>query len=129
MTIGLWGLIFNSGNLGCSALSFSFLRILNRAVTNKIRAYVFFQGQDFDASNLSSDNIEIISAAYNPRSVVSIRCLINRIKECDMSYDFTAGDSFSDIYGLKRFVKSCLFKMLAIKYSKMFILGPQTYGP
>lgn len=128
-TIGFWGLSFNSGNMGCNALSYSFLSILNKIATGHIRAFVFFQGNDFDTSSLSTERITFISAGYNPRSLGSIRTLIRRLKQCDISIDFTAGDSFSDIYGLKGFLKSCAFKKLAMIYSKKFILGPQTYGP
>ena len=128
-TIGLWGLTFNSGNMGCNALSVSFLNILNKINPGKIKIYVFFQGLDFDTNYLSSEEIKVYSAAYNPRSISSIRTLIRRIKECSISFDFTAGDSFSDIYGLKGFVKSCFFNILAIKHSPKVILGPQTYGP
>lgn len=127
--IGFWGLTFNSGNMGCNALSFGFLSILNKVVTDKTKIYVFFQGQDFDTESLNTEKIKVHSVGYNPRSWDSIRRVKHLSKECDISFDFTAGDSFSDIYGLKGFVKSCLFKKLAIKYSKRFVLGPQTYGP
>lgn len=128
-TIGFWGLSFNSGNMGCNALSYSFLSILNNITTGHIQVYVFFQGSDFDTSSLSTEKVSVISAGYNPRSLESIKRLVERLKKCDISIDFTAGDSFSDIYGLKGFLKSCAFKKLAMIHSKKFILGPQTYGP
>lgn len=127
--IGFWGLSFNSGNLGCSALSYSVLNILNKIATDHTIVYVFFQGDDFDSSYLSTERVSVISAGYNPRSINSIKALVKRLKKCDISIDFTAGDSFSDIYGLKGFLKTCAFKKLAMIYSKKFILGPQTYGP
>ena len=127
--IGFWGLSFNSGNMGCNALSYSFLSILNNITMGHIQVYVFFQGSDFDTSSLSTEKVSVISAGYNPRSIDSIKALIKCLKKCDISIDFTAGDSFSDIYGLKGFLKSCAFKKLAMIYSKKFILGPQTYGP
>lgn len=128
-TIGFWGLSFNSGNMGCNALSYSFLSILNNITTGHIQVYVFFQGSDFDTSSLSTEKVSVISAGYNPRSINSINTLVKRLKKCDISIDFTAGDSFSDIYGLKGFLKSCAFKKLVMINSKKFILGPQTYGP
>lgn len=128
-TIGFWGLSFNSGNMGCNALSYSFLSILNKITTEHIRVFVFFQGNDFDTSSLSTEKVSVISAGYNPRSFGSIKTLLKRLRKCDISIDFTAGDSFSDIYGLKGFLKSCAFKKLAMIFSRKFILGPQTYGP
>ncbi len=43
--------------------------------------------------------------------------------------DITGGDSFSDIYGLGRFVQSFLIRMLPLMLGKDLILFPQTYGP
>lgn len=127
--IGFWGLSFNSGNMGCNALSYSFLHILGRCTTQKLKVYVFYQGNDFDTKLLSTDKITVVSASYNPRSLSSMKTLVKRVKECVISFDFTAGDSFSDIYGMKGFIKSCLLKKMAMRYSGKFVLGPQTYGP
>ncbi len=43
--------------------------------------------------------------------------------------DVSAGDSFADLYGSKRFDYICLFKEMAIQMKKPLILLPQTYGP
>ena len=43
--------------------------------------------------------------------------------------DITGGDSFSDIYGLKRLFFSCLQKFLILLVGADLILLPQTYGP
>jgi polysaccharide pyruvyl transferase WcaK-like protein len=49
--------------------------------------------------------------------------------ETDFFADITGGDSFSDIYGLKRFVFGFFRKLLPIMFNKELILLPQTYGP
>ena len=51
------------------------------------------------------------------------------ILQTDLFVDITGGDSFSDIYGLRRFVFGFLRKLLPIMFSKELILLPQTYGP
>ena len=127
--VGFWGLAFNGGNMGCNALSYSFLSILEEVISQNILLYAFHQGADFDTSFLSTRKTTVVSVAYNLRSVASMKRLVGYIKQCDVSFDFTAGDSFSDIYGLKGFVKSCLIKELVMAFSKKFVLGPQTYGP
>lgn len=71
--IGFWGLSFNSGNMGCNALSYSFLHILGRCTTQKLKVYVFYQGNDFDTKLLSTDKITVVSASYNPRSLSSMK--------------------------------------------------------
>ena len=43
--------------------------------------------------------------------------------------DITGGDSFSDIYGIRRFMWCLLPKLLPLAAGKELILLPQTYGP
>jgi len=49
--------------------------------------------------------------------------------EAHVAVDITGGDSFSDIYGMHRFVLGFLRKWLVLLYGKRFIMLPQTYGP
>jgi polysaccharide pyruvyl transferase WcaK-like protein len=49
--------------------------------------------------------------------------------ETDLVADITGGDSFSDIYGFRRFFLGFLRKWLVIFLGKKLILLPQTYGP
>lgn len=51
------------------------------------------------------------------------------IMETDITLDMTAGDSFSDIYGMPIFRRHSLMKWLFILCSNQFIMLPQTYGP
>ncbi len=54
---------------------------------------------------------------------------LKEILECDLAADITGGDSFSDIYGMKRFVLGYLEKWLMVLFDKPLVLLPQTYGP
>jgi polysaccharide pyruvyl transferase WcaK-like protein len=47
----------------------------------------------------------------------------------DLVVDISGGDSFSDIYGIGRFLKRVLLKVLVIQFGKKLVLLPQTYGP
>ncbi len=129
-TIGLFGLDFTSTNLGCGALAYSFLTILTQRVLteNNYRILIFSVVSDKVIENIP-DGITYENVKYSPRSISSNMYLAKRIKECDVIFDFTGGDSFSDIYGLKRFLAVSLTKIMAIKLHKKLILGPQTYGP
>lgn len=49
--------------------------------------------------------------------------------EMDLVADITGGDSFSDIYGMRRFILGFLRKWLILLFNKELILLPQTYGP
>lgn len=54
---------------------------------------------------------------------------IRQIYDIDIVADITGGDSFSDIYGLRRFVQGVMTKYLWMLYRKPFYFLPQTYGP
>lgn len=54
---------------------------------------------------------------------------IRLIDSCDAVLDVSGGDSFSDIYGRKRFNNVYRPKAIAINRRKPLILLPQTYGP
>jgi polysaccharide pyruvyl transferase WcaK-like protein len=54
---------------------------------------------------------------------------LQKIIETDLVADITGGDSFSDIYGLRRFILVFLSKFLHIQFGKKLVLLPQTYGP
>lgn len=54
---------------------------------------------------------------------------LNYMTQMDLVADITAGDSFSDIYGFRRFFLGFLCKWLVIFLGKKLVLLPQTYGP
>jgi polysaccharide pyruvyl transferase WcaK-like protein len=43
--------------------------------------------------------------------------------------EIRGGDSFSDIYGLRRFVEGCLPLISVVLIDRPFVMLPQTYGP
>ncbi len=51
------------------------------------------------------------------------------LHEAHLAVDITGGDSFSDIYGVRRFLLGFLRKWLVLLYGKDLVLMPQTYGP
>ncbi len=127
-TIGLFGLTFQSGNKGCSALAYSFLEILNKCVKEEKQIIVFSYLQNEKIVGYEEKlNIEIRPFSLN--GIKNIKNLNAQIKNCDIVFDFTEGDSFSDIYGIKRAVKVSLTKEMTIRNNVPLVLGPQTYGP
>jgi len=59
------------------------------------------------------------------RRNASLRSII----QMDLVADITGGDSFSDIYGMRRFVLGFLRKWLVLLFNKDLVMLPQTYGP
>lgn len=132
MVIGLYGLDFGSNNLGCVALSYGFIEILKKAnVDEKIEIISFDECDEKVANELiASDNISLsVAQKRSIKSINGLSQLIAHYKRCDMIFDFTAGDSFSDIYGKKRFYTRSIRKELVIFSKTPLILGSQTYGP
>jgi len=52
-----------------------------------------------------------------------------QIAALDLVADITGGDSFTDLYGVRRFVQGGLVKYLWMLYGKPVTFLPQTYGP
>lgn len=65
---------------------------------------------------------------YQPRKPF-FRQSFNVWKDADLILDFSSGDSFTDIYGIKRFIKISLIKLGTIWARKRLVLMPQTLGP
>lgn len=54
---------------------------------------------------------------------------LRRIVELDSCYAISGGDSFSDIYGLRRFAYVTLPQLLVLALDSPLVLLPQTHGP
>ena len=54
---------------------------------------------------------------------------LGALLRAEMFCDITGGDSFSDIYGLRRLFRGFLVKRLCQLTGKPYVLLPQTYGP
>ena len=133
-TIGLLGLAFGSTNKGCEALGYGFLNVLECVAKEKgteLDIHIF-EGCDVDLiyANGEYNHLRLHSVPIPGISSISkIKVHKSNFKKCDVIFDFTAGDSFSDIYGTKRFVQRSVIKMLAEQSGNPFVLGSQTYGP
>lgn len=145
MKIGIVGLDFNSGNKGCEALAYAFLEILNN-IAKKNDAQVeavLLQKFPIKAFIKNKFSLKKIYEYYKPKrdysnlkinfimiSHTSKKMFYNRkISKLDYVVDFTSGDSFSDIYGMNRFLTRTQFKEDIIKHKVPLILGSQTIGP
>ncbi len=128
--ISLIGLEIGNENMGCVALTYSFLNLL-RKIGEELDITINLTAVSYSDIQYECDNIiksyEIIRV--HPKQISFWKNLKDNFKKADMIFDFTLGDSFSDIYGAERYIKTNLLKRAALKYNDRFILGPQTYGP
>ena len=159
MRIGLLGATFDTGNMGVSALAESSIKIIlyrwpdcnitllgmgrepgqylvkvwGREVAIKTLPIRF-------CKNVFIENHFIVLCLYAllfkifrwekfnrfcTRRNASLHC----INQMDLVADITGGDSFSDIYGMRRFVLGFLCKWLVLLFNKNLVMLPQTYGP
>jgi polysaccharide pyruvyl transferase WcaK-like protein len=63
------------------------------------------------------------------RKIIKSNLWLNILNNSDFVGDIRGGDSFSDIYGLQRFIKGIIPISIAILLKKNIVLLPQTYGP
>lgn len=134
MRIGLLGLAFGSTNKGCEALGFGFMNVLQEIASHHDELFDIYIFQTCDISRIYENgfyNNLNIQSVFVPGigSIEHWKEHIDKYSECDIIFDFTAGDSFSDIYGLKRFVRRTFIKELVIISRTPLVLGSQTYGP
>ena len=117
-----------SGNLGVGALTLSNISIM-RSVAEKMQI-------DLDLTVLTmregyTDPIasDVGEFEIDTRSLLNPRGFGRVVKDLDCIVDIGAGDSFTDIYGAKRFAFMWLSKMIARSVGVPVILAPQTIGP
>ena len=147
MKIGLLGCLINNENLGCQALTYSILSLLEdirkEAASNAdFYYYVFEANPDGEKTKQAAVLLDIEPdrmKSYDVTPMFRLRRFIHHfgvgmktlsaMRECDVFIDMTGGDSFTDIYGQYTFDSETNVKLLVKRLGKKLILGPQTYGP
>lgn len=150
INIGLMGCTLNNPNLGCAALTFSLLTVLEKIAQKKnieVKYCFFCEEASSDEIKKIADELEIekerielsgvltwefysiYSALRTVRWIPRTYMAIKELKKCNFIIDLTQGDSFTDIYGEKRFYRLSANKRLVELIGTKLILGPQTYGP
>ena len=157
--ICLLGASFDTGNLGVSALAESSIKcILNRwpsaeltlldsgRVVAEHRQRIgdkdicirelpirfcmnVFRGNHFLVLCLYALLFKVIRWEGFKRFCARRNAILNCIIQMDMVADITGGDSFSDIYGIRRFTLGFLRKWIVLLFNKDLVMLPQTYGP
>lgn len=63
------------------------------------------------------------------KKIISSNFWLNRVAEADIVVSMAGGDSFSDIYGISRFLYVSLPQIVALLLGNKLVLLPQTIGP
>lgn len=151
------GASFDTGNLGVSALAWSSIKLILRRWPDA-EVSIWGTGRHPGSSRFVgagiTKNISLWPVRYSPKLWVKNHVLqigfwllvirlipylkkyfchtdssLGVLLRTDVIFDITGGDSFSDIYGLQRFIRDFLLKQCCLWTKKPFILLPQTYGP
>lgn len=130
ITIGLLWHSVNSGNLGVGALTVGNIVLLRRACAAAGRCPQFIILGFSDQSQppyVLGDDIEVVE--IDSRSMLPGGKFDRAVRQCDLVVDIGAGDSWTDIYGSKRFAYLWWSKWRARQLGVPLILAPQTIGP
>ena len=145
LQIGLLGIAYNTGNKGCEALAYSFFEVLNEIAISQneiieVDLFAAFPTRRWIKEKFSLKKIEkyyqpkekysnlVFSATYYIRKEKNI-FFSKKAKHLLCVFDFTDGDSFTDIYGQKRFYDRTYLKKYIIDAGIPLVLGSQTVGP
>ena len=100
MKIGLMGFEFVSANKGCEALSYSFLEILRKIKEDSATPIHIYNFTEYNLGLIPEIYTEFDFQKIVP-TLKDFKCTyIRMLKRCDIIFDITMGDSFSDIYSI-----------------------------
>ena len=130
LTVGLLWHSPNSANLGIGALTLGNIALARRAA---VAAGVMPQFEIIGfadpgkANYVVSDDVHV--TPLTGQAMLPGGPLWQALKRCDVVLDIGGGDSFTDIYGAKRFGFLWSSKLAARILGKPLVLSPQTIGP
>lgn len=130
LTIGLFWHQMNSDNLGVGALTVANIELLRDVAAQAgFAAHFLILGwRDPRPFYFETDDIENVPLRFRHVALPG-GPLAQAIKRCDVVFDIGGGDSFTDIYGFRRFFSMWITKARSLWAGKPLILSPQTVGP
>ena len=146
MNIILCNCGINSDNKGVAALAVSVMSIIGKILEEKDVKCTFYLAQGgykkYEEHTEKIGGLEIKYYSFRDIASRSIKsCFANIVfykeytkakgiyKKADYIFDIAGGDSFADIYGIRRFNHIMDIVRLGMKYKKPYCLLPQTIGP
>lgn len=128
-TVGLLGHTTTSSNLGIGALTVADMRIvadaaaeLGREVRFEVAAW-----REPNAPYVTGPRVDF--HPYGRAFLTSPRGMYAMARRCDLVLDINGGDSFTDIYGPKRFLYELLGQRITLLAGTSLGFAPQTIGP
>jgi colanic acid/amylovoran biosynthesis protein len=155
----LLGASLDTGNMGVSALAASLVGIMRRIRPDSCFSFfIGHRSCDPQEIEISGQKVQIMIINYrlSPKAspsehlfyiffmailqhIVPLKWLkeiivsrvpsLRALQKADWIGDIRGGDSFSDVYGLKRMILGSLPSMTVLLLGRPLVLLPQTYGP
>jgi len=155
----LLGASFDTGNKGVSALAASLIEIISRIrpdarfsffIGNRSAGIreISIQGKKIEVSIINyrlspkaqlkqhlfylffmSFLHRVIPLSFIKSIIIKSNSTLKALAEADFIGDIHGGDSFSDIYGMRRIIFGSIPDFIVLLLGKKLILLPQTYGP
>lgn len=145
MRVAVLGAAGDTGNLGVTALLYSVLAHLFERGDTVVAADhgrgVRQATDEFGGSRRQWAKVGLVHTRrwYRPESLMMLRGVAplapgllatsRALRDADLVLDVSGGDSFTDIYGPKRFAAVLQHKQLVLRLGTPLALLPQTYGP
>jgi polysaccharide pyruvyl transferase WcaK-like protein len=145
VNIGLLSADLNTGNMGCNALTYSALLLLEQVCSslNIQASYKLFTNYRSSEAvqyytKLSHLNIDLVSNSVGFKRKMKDAALgrsgntskfESAFNSCDILFEIAGGDSFSDIYGIQRMKNVLRNHRRADKKGIPVVFLPQTIGP
>ena len=128
--VGLLWHSMNSDNLGVGALTLSNIDIVERlaAEAGVTPKFIILGWDDNRTPYLTRSDVSVKGLRLKD-FIRPTGGLLSALRGCDLVLDIGAGDSFTDIYGLKRSLSILGSKVLTLMARRPLILCPQTIGP
>lgn len=135
LRVGLLWHSLTSGNLGVRALTLAQLAVLEQAAEAAGREVeaVIFGHPDWGAPRIEYGSTRVRLLAPHDLTAAALfrrpREVVSAFRQCSFLMDIGEGDSFTDVYGWRRYLKQVASKGLALRSGRPLILAPQTIGP
>lgn len=126
MKIGMLGFSFKNANMGCEALTYSFIAMLNELYPKNLEVIDFTYGKNLGNVPAYFKNIKFSAFHVKFKNPIPT---IKKMSECNAIFDITYGDNFSDIYNPRFVFRTTLAKEWVLLSGTPLYLAPQTYGP
>ena len=129
LTVGLLWHSAASDNLGVGALTVAQIGIIEviAARIGRPLRFVILGWREAGRSYVTAENLT--PGRLRSRDLLHPWGFLPQVRACDLVLDIGAGDSFSDIYGGKRFLKYLLAKATVHIARVPLVVSPQTIGP